>query len=67
MHEKPDPAARETVSPRQVRFTPSLLAAVQPDVDAAAAAGERLAASADPEATPLPMVRLPAMVPDSHE
>ena len=67
MHEKPDPAARETVSPRQFRFTPSLLAAVQPDVDAAAAAGERLAASADPEATPLPMVRLPAMIPGSHE
>jgi hypothetical protein len=45
---------------RRFRLDPSLIATLQWDTDAAAAAGDRLAASADPEAVPLPVVHLSA-------
>jgi hypothetical protein len=34
----------------------------QSDIDVATGAGKRLVASADPDAVPLPVVRLPSMV-----
>jgi hypothetical protein len=46
----------------QFRFDPSLMATWQCDVDAACAAGDRLVAKADPDAVPLPIVRLPVSV-----
>jgi hypothetical protein len=46
----------------QFRFDPSLIAAWQRDLDAARAAGDRLVERADPDAVPLPVVRLPVSV-----
>lgn len=52
---------------RRLRLDSSLTADLQWDTDAAAAAGDRLAASADPEAVPLPVVHLSANVDDEDQ
>jgi len=59
MPEGDESTSREENSSRGFRFHPSLLAVPQAEFDAATAAGDRLAASADADATPLPIVRLP--------
>ena len=63
-HEDGETSSREADGSGGFRFDPSLLAVLQADIDAAAAAGDRLAASADADATPLPIVRLPSTTGD---
>ena len=62
--EERDTERHEADLRRRFRLDPPLIAALQLDTDAAAAAGDRLAARADPDAVPLPVVRLPADVDD---
>jgi hypothetical protein len=64
MPEDDESTIREENSSRVFRFDASLLAVPQADIDAATAAGDRLAASADADATPLPIVRLPPTTDD---
>lgn len=45
--------------PRRLRFAESFLAHLADDLEAMAAAGERLASAADPNGVPLAVVRLP--------
>jgi hypothetical protein len=58
MPEDDPPTNREENGSRGFRFDPSLLSVLGVDVDAALAAGDRLAASANADAVPLPVVRL---------
>jgi hypothetical protein len=58
---------REGNNSRGVKFDSSLIAVPQADFEAVTAAGDRLAASADAEATPLPIVRLPPTTGDDGQ
>ncbi len=62
--EERDTERHEANLRRRFRLEPSLIAALQWDTDAAAEAGDRLATSADPDAVPLPVVRLPTDMDD---
>lgn len=59
MREDGVPSNREE-GPGRFRCDSSLLSSLQVDIDAASAAGNRLAASANTDETPLPVVRLPS-------
>ena len=64
--EEPGAEDHEADASRRFQFDPSLIATLQCDVDAATAAGDRLAASADPDAVPLPVVRLASTIGDGE-
>jgi hypothetical protein len=64
--EEPGGEAPVTGTVPPVRTNSSLPAAGQSDIVVAADAGKRLVASADPDAVPLPVVRLPSPLDDGE-